>query len=68
MAVSYCSCCDVSAAEYDVPGLVYGWGWTAKCLPSRLFLSVGKVRFFNFFCKRCTLYSWPDGCHCIGRT
>ena len=45
VAVSYCCCCYVSAAEYDVPGLVYGWGCTAKVLPSSLFLSGGKFRF-----------------------
>ena len=39
VAVSYC-CCDVSAADYDVPGLMYDWGWAAS-----LFLSGGKVRF-----------------------
>jgi hypothetical protein len=29
----------------DVPGLVYGWGWAARGLPSSLFLSGGKARF-----------------------
>ena len=45
VAVSYCCCCDVSAAEYDVPGLMYDWGGAARGLPSSLFLSGGNVCF-----------------------
>ena len=45
VAVPYCCFCDVSAAEYDVSGLVYVWGCIAKVLQSSFFLSGGKVRF-----------------------